>query len=67
MNGNVHGFPTTVPAAAANKLPFIKYVPKKHIIICKPNKGVKETAAPHAKPTEIDSGGSFNLNNLYLK
>ena len=43
-----------VPAAAANKLPFIKYVPKKHIIICKPNKGVKETAAPHAKPTDID-------------
>ena len=55
MNGNVHGLPTTVPAAAANKLLFIKYVPKKtyyYISLIK----VKETVA-HAKPTEIDSGG----------
>ena len=64
--GKVHGFPIIVPAAAAKRFPLIKNVPRKQIIICRPNKGVTETAAPQARPIEIDSGRSFILYTLYL-
>ena len=53
INGNVRGFPITVPNKAAIKLPLIikaNITAKKK---CNPSNGVNETIAPQAKPEEI--------------
>ena len=50
MNGNVQGLPTTVPIAAATALQRVNHAPTMAKRMWKPIKGVKDIAAPHAKP-----------------
>ena len=65
INGNVRGFPITVPNKAAIKLPLIikaKITAKKK---CNPSNGVNDTMAPQAKPEEIayvEPGSLVNRN-----
>ena len=65
INGNVRGFPKTVPNKAAIKLPLIikaKITAKKK---CNPSNGVNDTMAPQAKPEEIayvEPGSLANRN-----
>ena len=54
MPGKVHGFPTTVPNADASRLPRMISASIAARTKWKPISGVKDTAAPQAKPAAIE-------------
>ena len=54
INGNVQGLPTAVPMTAAIMLARISPAHNPANTICKPTKGVNETAAPQANPAAVE-------------
>tara|TARA_B100000676_G_scaffold313349_1_gene393695 strand:+ start:19 stop:222 length:204 start_codon:yes stop_codon:yes gene_type:complete len=67
MKGNVHGLPTAVPIAEAIKLPRISQAITAPSMKCNPTNGVKEIAAPQAKPAAIEYGVPGSLFILVKK
>ena len=66
INGNVHGFPKSVPIIAAAIEPPIIHEINIAIKACNPINGVKDIATPVAKPKDNSCGEPFILFKLRL-